>query len=126
MSMLTPLKKVRYLGSAKSGTSHFWQQRLTAVFNVPLVIGFLVIVIMLSGSSHSEFVATAGSPLGAVILIAAILSVTWHMRLGMQVVIEDYIHAEGMKIALLLGNTFFSAAIALISVFSILKLSFGG
>ena len=100
MSMLTPLKKVRYLGSAKSGTSHFWQQRLTAVFNVPLVIGFLV--------------------------IAAILSVTWHMRLGMQVVIEDYIHAEGMKIALLLGNTFFSAAIALISVFSILKLSFGG
>ncbi len=126
MSMLTPLKRVRYLGSAKSGTSHFWQQRLTAVFNVPLVIGFIEMVIMLSGSSHSEFVATAESPLGAVILIGAILSVSWHMRLDMQIVIEDYIHAEGMKIALLQGTPFFSAAIALVSVFSILKLSFGG
>ncbi len=126
MSMRTPLKTIRYLGSAKDGTSHFWQQRLTAVANVPLVIGFVILVIMLSGATHAEFVATAGSPLGAVFLIAAVLSVTWHMRLGMQVVIEDYIHSEGLKIVLILGNTFFTAAIALVSVFSILKLSFGG
>lgn len=126
MSMRTPLKTIRHLGSAKDGTAHFWQQRLTAVANVPLVIGFVILVIMLSGATHAEFVAAAGSPLGAIFLIAAVLSVTWHMRLGMQVVIEDYIHSEGMKIVLVLGNTFFTAAIALVSVFSILKLSFGG
>lgn len=126
MSMRTPLKSVRHLGSAKDGTSHFWQQRLTAVANVPLVIAFVVLVIMLSGATHAEFVATIGSPLVAVIMIATILSVCWHMRLGMQVVIEDYIHTEGVKVLLVLGNTFFTAAIALVSVFAVLKLSFGG
>lgn len=126
MTMRTPLKTIRHLGSAKDGTSHFWQQRLTAVANVPLVIGFVILVIFLSGATHEEFVGAVGSPLGAVFLIAAVISVTWHMRLGMQVVIEDYIHSEGMKIVLVLGNTFFTAAIALVSVFSILKLSFGG
>ncbi|MEP0519470.1 MAG: succinate dehydrogenase, hydrophobic membrane anchor protein [Hyphomicrobiales bacterium] len=126
MSMRTPLKSVRHLGSAKDGTTHFWQQRLTAVANVPLVIAFVVLVIMLSNASHAEFIATIGSPLGAVIMIATILSVSWHMRLGMQVIIEDYIHSEGLKVLLVIGNTFFTAAIALISVFAVLKLSFGG
>ena len=126
MSMRTPLKNVRYLGSAKDGTSHFWHQRLTAVANVPLAIAFIILVVMLSGASHSEFVDVVGSPLGAVIMIATILSVTWHMRLGMQIVIEDYVHAEGTKILLVLGNTFFTAAIALLSIFAVLKLSFGG
>lgn len=126
MSMRTPLKSVHHLGSAKDGTSHFWQQRLTAIANVPLLIAFVVLVIMLSNSSHAEFVAIIGSPLGAVIMIATIGSVCWHMRLGMQVIIEDYIHSEGMKVLLVIGNTFFTAAIALISVFAVLKLSFGG
>lgn len=126
MAMRTPLKTIRHLGSAKDGTSHFWQQRLTAVANVPLVIGFVILVISLSGATYEEVVAMVGSPLCAVFLIAAVLSVTWHMRLGMQMVIEDYIHSEGTKIVLVLGNTFFTAAIALVSVFSILKLSFGG
>ena len=88
MSMRTPLKSVRHLGSAKDGTTHFWQQRLTAIANVPLVIAFVVLVIMLSNASHAEFVATIGSPFGAVIMIATIGSVCWHMRLGMQVIID--------------------------------------
>ncbi|MBL4646870.1 MAG: succinate dehydrogenase, hydrophobic membrane anchor protein, partial [Rhizobiales bacterium] len=89
MSMHTPLKNVRHLGSAKHGTEHFWQQRLTALANVPLTIAFVVLVVALSNSSHADFISVIGSPLVAVVLIAAILSVVWHMKLGMQIVIED-------------------------------------
>lgn len=124
--MRTPLKTIRGLGSAKDGTTHFWHQRLTAVANLPLVIAFIILVIVLSDKSHSEFIALAGSPLVAVILLGTIFSVTWHMRLGMQVIIEDYIHNEGTKILCVIGNNLFTAAIALLSAFAVLKMSFGG
>jgi succinate dehydrogenase / fumarate reductase membrane anchor subunit len=123
--MRTPLGRVRGLGSARSGTEHFWLQRLTAVANVPLVIGFLVIFVALVGRSHAAVVATIGQPAVAILFIAMLLSVILHMRIGMQVIIEDYVHHEGAKIALLMANTFFSIGVGLASAFAVFRISFG-
>jgi succinate dehydrogenase / fumarate reductase membrane anchor subunit len=125
MSMRTPLGRVRGLGPARSGTGHFWHQRLTAIANVPLSIAFVVIVTSLLRSNHAAVVQIVGSPVIAIVMLLFILSISWHMRLGMQVIIEDYVHHEGHRIALLILNTFFSVAIGLASAFAILKLSSG-
>ncbi len=122
--MSTPLGRVRGLGTARSGTQHFWRQRLTAVANVPLTIAFILIVMSLLGRNHAAVVQILGSPLIAVIMLLFILSVTMHMRIGMQVIIEDYVHDEGTKLVLLMANTFFTVAVALASAFAILMLSF--
>jgi succinate dehydrogenase / fumarate reductase membrane anchor subunit len=125
MTMRTPLGQVRGLGSARSGTGHFWHQRLTALANVPLTIAFVVIVTSLLGRNHAFAVQTIGSPFVAIVMLLFILSVCWHMRLGMQVIIEDYVHQDGPRILLLIANTFFTIAIGLASAFAILKLPFG-
>jgi len=122
--MATPLSRVRGLGSAHSGTGHFWRQRLTAVANVPLTVGFILIVFGLLGRNHAYVVQILGSPLIAVPMLLFILSVTMHMRIGMQVIIEDYVHDERHKLALLMANTFFAIAVALASAFAILTISF--
>jgi succinate dehydrogenase / fumarate reductase, membrane anchor subunit len=122
--MSTPLGRVRGLGAARSGTGHFWRQRLTAVANVPLVIGFVFIVVGLLGRNHAAVVQILGSPLVAVVMLLFILSITTHMRIGMQVIIEDYVHDETAKLALLMANTFFAVAVGLASAFAILMLSF--
>jgi succinate dehydrogenase / fumarate reductase membrane anchor subunit len=122
--MSTPLARVLGLGSAKSGTEHFWRQRLTAVANVPLTIGVVVIVVGLLGRNHAAVVQILGSPLVAIIMLLFIISVTTHMRIGMQVIIEDYVHDEVHKLILLMANTFFTVAVALASAFAILMLSF--
>jgi succinate dehydrogenase / fumarate reductase membrane anchor subunit len=122
--MSTALGRVRGFGAAKSGTEHFWRQRLTAVANVPLVIAFIFIVIALLGRNHAAVVQILGSPLVAVVMLLFIFSVTTHMRIGMQVIIEDYVHDERHKLALIMANTFFTIAVALASAFAILMLSF--
>lgn len=124
--MRTPLGRVRGLGSAKEGTDHFWKQRLTALANVPLILFLIWMVITLVGKSHAEVLATLSNPLISVFLLGVILSVCWHMKLGMQVVIEDYIHSEGSKIALVIANNFFCIGIGLASAFAVLKTGFGG
>jgi succinate dehydrogenase / fumarate reductase membrane anchor subunit len=123
--MSTPLARVRGLGSARSGTGHFWVQRLTAVANVPLTIAFIVILVSLLGRNHAAAAQILGSPLVAIIMLLFIVSVTTHMRIGMQVIIEDYVHDEPRKLVLLISNTFFAIAVALASAYGILKLSFG-
>ncbi len=122
--MSTPLARVLGLGSARSGTEHFWRQRLTAVANVPLTIAFVVIVVGLLGRNHAAVVQILGSPLVAVIMLLFIASVTVHMRIGMQVIIEDYVHDEVAKLILLMANTFFAVAVGLACAFAILMLSF--
>jgi len=121
----TPLARVRGLGSAKSGTGHFWHQRLTAVANVPLTVAFVLIVISLLGRNHAAAQQILGTPLVAIVILLFIGSVTYHMRIGMQVIIEDYVHEETAKLVLIMLNTFFSIAIALASAYAIFKLSFG-
>jgi len=122
--MSTPLKHVRGLGAAKSGTEHFWRQRLTAIANVPLTISFVFIVVALLGRNHAAVVQILGSPLIAIIMLLFIISVTTHMRIGMQVIIEDYVHDEARKFILLIANNFFAVAVGLASAFAILMLSF--
>lgn len=124
--MRTPLGKVRGLGSAREGTVHFWRQRLTAISNIPLILFFVGLLISLNGASYAETRAALSSPFVALPLILVLLSVLYHMRLGMQVIIEDYVHGEGSKLALLILNTFFTVAVGAVAVFSLLKLSFGG
>jgi succinate dehydrogenase / fumarate reductase, membrane anchor subunit len=120
----TPLARVRGLGSARSGTEHFWRQRLTAVANVPLTLAFVVIVVALLSRNHAAVVQILGSPFIAVVMLLFITSVCIHMRIGMQVIIEDYVQDERYKLLLLMGNTFFCAMIALSAAFAILMLSF--
>lgn len=126
MAMRTPLKNVRGLGSAKEGADHFWKQRVTAVVNLVLSLFAIALAVSHVGGGHADVVATLKNPLVAVALILFVTSAAIHMRIGMQVIIEDYIHGEGAKIALLMLNTFFAVSVAAASIFSILKLSFGG
>ena len=121
----TPLSRVRGLGAARSGTDHFWRQRLTAVANIPLTIAAVVIIILLLGRNQAAVAQILGSPLVAVIMLLFIASTTAHMRIGMQVIIEDYVHDETAKLVLIMANTFFAIAVALAAAYGILKLSFG-
>jgi succinate dehydrogenase / fumarate reductase membrane anchor subunit len=124
-SMRTPLSRVLHLGSARSGTEHFWRQRLTGAANVPLVIGLIVIVVMTVGQPYETAVTYLGSPWVAAILVLLFISVAIHMRIGMQVVVEDYVHSEGLKVVLLAASTFFSVGVAAVAILAILKLTFG-
>ena len=126
MDLRTSLNKVRGLGSAKEGTDHFWHQRLTAIANIPLVLFFVWLVVSLNGAGFSETVATLSSPLVAIVMLLVMVSGLIHMRLGMQTIIEDYVHSEGLKVVALMANTFFTITIGMISIFAILKLGFGG
>ena len=123
--MSTPLARVRGLGAAKSGTEHFWRQRLTAVANVPLTIAFVLILVSLLGRNHAAAAQILGSPLVAIIMLLFIVNTAYHMWIGMQEIILDYVHEDKLKLATLMANTFFCFAVAFASAFAILKLSFG-
>ena len=124
-SMRTPLSRVRSLGPSHSGTSDFWRQRLTAVAMVLLMVPVIVVVMMLLGRNQAGAAQILGSPVIAIILLLFIIASCWHMKIGMQVVIEDYVHHETVKLAAIMANNFFSIAVALASIYAILKLSSG-
>jgi succinate dehydrogenase / fumarate reductase, membrane anchor subunit len=124
-AMRTPLKNVRSLGSAKEGATHFWQQRMTAIANLFLTLFMVGLLVRLIGADYATVRSTLANPLISLMLLALVLSGIYHMRLGMQVIIEDYVRSEGAKLASLMLNTFFAIAMGLTCVFAILKLSFG-
>lgn len=121
----TPLRQVRGLGAARSGTSHFWQQRVTSVALLSLTLIFVIIVVMLLGRNHAAVVQILGSPLVAILMLLFIFTAAYHMWLGMQEIIVDYVHDDRLKLFTLMANTFFCSAVGLACVFAILKLSFG-
>jgi succinate dehydrogenase / fumarate reductase membrane anchor subunit len=124
-SMRTPLGRVRALGASHSGTGDFWRQRLTAVAMVLLIVPVIVVVMMLLGRNQAGAAQILGSPAVAIILLLFIIASCWHMKIGMQVVIEDYIHNEKLKLASIMANNFFCFVVALASIYAILKLSSG-
>jgi succinate dehydrogenase / fumarate reductase membrane anchor subunit len=125
MSLRTPLKNARYLGSAKEGSDHFWKQRVTGVANLILAVYLVWLLVSLAGADHATVAATLARPEIALPMILLILSGVIHMRLGMQTIIEDYVHVEGAKIVLLMLNTFFAFTVGAASILGVLKLFFG-
>jgi succinate dehydrogenase / fumarate reductase membrane anchor subunit len=120
------MARARGLGSAKEGVQHWWVQRLTALALVPLSLWFVASVICLAGGGRAELVAWLASPFSAGLLLLCLLATFWHAILGLQVVIEDYVHGEGRKMALLLLTKGLGWFLAAVSLFSVAKLSFAG
>jgi succinate dehydrogenase / fumarate reductase membrane anchor subunit len=126
MSLRSPLSRVRGLGSAKTGTDHFWVQRVTAVALVPLTLWFIYALLSLASADFATVSQWLGSPVNAVLMLALIVATFHHMQLGLQVVIEDYIHGEGIKIACLMIMKGGSLLLAVAAAFAVLKVAFGG
>ncbi len=124
--MRTPLSRIRGLGAAHHGTEHFWMQRLTAAANLLLLVVLIGVVVTLVGRSHATVIATLSKPLIAVLLVAAVISVAMHMRIGMQVIIEDYVHVRWLEITLQIALRFGAALAALACVLAVLAIWLSG
>jgi succinate dehydrogenase / fumarate reductase membrane anchor subunit len=125
MSLNTPLRQVLGLGSARSGVHHWWLQRLTSIALVPLSIWFVVSLVCLPGLDHATVVAWMSHALTSLLLLLLVLTVAWHSRLGVQVVIEDYVHTSGMRTLLLVLSGFAHVFLAAAGVFAILRVAVG-
>ena len=126
MSIRTPLAHARGLGSAKSGTGHWWAQRLTAIALVPMVLWFVASVAGLAGAEYGAVRAWIGEPVTAILLILLIVATFHHMQLGMQVVIEDYVHVEWLKITCIVLVKFAAVFLGVAAGFAVLKIAFAG
>jgi succinate dehydrogenase / fumarate reductase membrane anchor subunit len=124
-SLRTPLARARGLGSAKGGTHHFWLQRLTAIALVPLTVWFALSVASLATVDLPAVVTWMKSPLSALLMLSFLLAGFWHMKLGLQVVIEDYVHSEWRKVTCLILNNLISMFLALAATLAVLKMLLG-
>ncbi len=125
VSIRTPRARVRGLGVAHHGAGHWWQQRVTAVANTVLMIAFVVIIASMAGRGYVEATQLIAKPLVSIILILALLSVTIHMRIGMQVVIEDYVHGQATKVAAVFANNIYAVLVAVACLYAVLRIGFG-
>ncbi|NQW02114.1 MAG: succinate dehydrogenase, hydrophobic membrane anchor protein [Rhodospirillales bacterium] len=126
MDMRSHLGRARGLGSSNDGVGHWWMQRLTGIALVPLIIWFVYSAVTMTGASHAEFSAWVGTHGNPILLILLIIAMFHHGQLGLQVVIEDYIHSEGPKLALIILTKFAAIFIGASSIFAVLRLTFGG
>ena len=124
-SMRTPLGRVRGRGAAHGGTSDFFRQRLTAVAMVVLFVPVIIVILSMIGRNQAGAAAILGSPLVAIIMILFIIAAVWHMKIGMQVIIEDYVKQPLLRVLALLANSFFSALVGIASAAALLKITFG-
>jgi len=125
MSLRAPLGKVLGLGSAKDGTDHWWAQRVSAVALAMLGLWFVVALMRLDGLGYTQAIAFIGAPLNSVLLALLCATVAYHSYLGVQVVIEDYVHAGGIKVVALIASRFAHIFLAVASVYAILKIGLG-
>ncbi|MGH8279803.1 MAG: succinate dehydrogenase, hydrophobic membrane anchor protein [Gammaproteobacteria bacterium] len=125
MSYRTPLAGARGLGSAKEGTGHWITQRVTAIALVPLAFWFAVSVLMLMHSDYATVVHWIHAPWNAILLVLLVLSVYWHAYLGLQVVVEDYVHVAWRKLCALVVLRFIAVILAAIGIFVVLRVAFG-
>jgi len=123
-SLRTPLSRVRHLGSARSGTRHAWRMRVTSMALLPLTLIFVVLILSVIGQDYATVRAFLGAPLPAILMILFLGTGIFHMMLGMQTIIEDYIHGEHIKTLCLMLNTCFAVSIGLACVYAVLRLSF--
>ncbi len=125
MSLRTPLGHVRGLGSAKEGTHHWWAQRLTAIALIPLCVWLIYSLVSMTGMEHSVVIEWIDSPIVTVLLILFIFTLFYHAQLGIQIVIEDYIESEVLKISSIILNKFVMLFAGLVSIVAVLKVSLG-
>lgn len=123
MSLETPLHKVEGLGSAHSGVTHFWRQRVSAAALVPLGLWFAVSVLGLVGAHEAATLSFLSQPLNAILMAAFTVILLYHMALGLQVVIDDYIHSDGQKVLLMLLTRGFTIAAGAASLFALLRIA---
>jgi succinate dehydrogenase / fumarate reductase, membrane anchor subunit len=121
----TPLARARGLGSARVGVHHWWAQRLTAIALIPLVVWFAISLVMMSGADYGAVRAWIGSPVVMVLLILTIAVGLHHGQLGLQVVIEDYVHGDGFKLALIVAVRFIAVLFGLAAIVAVLRIGFG-
>ena len=123
-SLRTPMGRVRYLGSAKSGTREIWHQRLTSYALLPLSIIFVILILSVVGKDYNTVRATLANPVWSVLILLFLAAGIYHMQLGMKIIIEDYVHGHGAKTIALVGNMFFSICVGVACVYAVLRLSF--
>ena len=121
----TSLKHARGFGSGKSGTAHFWQQRVTGVAALLLSLVYVVLLVKLQGDDYGAVIATLGNPFVAVLMLAFLGVSVWHMKMGMQVIIEDYVNQPLLRVLALMANSFFSALVGIASAVALIKITFG-
>ena len=124
MNLRSPLGTVLGSGSAKDGTDHWWMQRVTAAALILLGLWFLAAMLALPGFSHADMLGWAGRPLNSILLLLFCTTLAWHSQLGVQVVIEDYVHGAVIKVVSLVMNKFAHVFLVAAAVFAILKISF--
>ena len=125
MSIKTPLGQVRGLGSAKGGTHHWWMQRVTALALIPLVLWFVASMVGLVGADRAVVLAWLHMPVVAVLMSLMLAAGFYHLKLGIQVIVEDYVHCEALKVTVLLLNSFACIALAAACIFAVLKIALG-
>ena len=121
--MRTDLGRVRGLGTAKEGVHHWWMQRLTAIALIPLTLWFIISIATLNNASYTETVNWLSIPLVSIFMILLVSATLYHALLGVQVVVEDYIHQEGLKFLLLIGLKFIFLVLGVVAIFSLLKIA---
>ena len=126
MAMRTPIARVRGLGPARSGAHHWWLERLTSISTLLLFIWLIVSLLRLPALDQKGVVDWLASPLAAVPMLLLIVSVFWHLKLGLQVFVEDYVHEDGLRLFSIILVNFFAVSGAAFAIFAVLKIVFGG